>query len=201
MTREEKRQAITAALKAHPNLSNRAIAQMTGTSLGMVSKVRVLIGKGADPRFEASGRRARGQPPRLDYYVEHLPDGHGILYRCYNSEEQLIYVSTSFSFIRRLATQHLHPWFTEIAEIVFVHFPDADSALEAERIAIRNEQPKYNIQSKLHERSDAQQTRITKQQPPKPPTPPKPPAKPLNTPTLSTATPGMIRRPTGRVQV
>jgi len=71
------------------------------------------------------------------------------LYRHFNKENILLYVGVSLSAINRLAQHSEHSqWFKDIARVEIENFVTRQEALEAERKAIVNEQPKHNIQHK-----------------------------------------------------
>jgi hypothetical protein len=63
-----KRAIVKKAITAQPNLSDRAIAAMTGVSKDMVSGLRAQLSNGGSAisgeRLEATGRRARGRKPK-----------------------------------------------------------------------------------------------------------------------------------------
>lgn len=69
------------------------------------------------------------------------------LYRHYSAENELLYIGVS-SRIPQRNREHekLSPWWYEIARIEIEPFPDRKSLLEAERLAIQAEQPRFNIQ-------------------------------------------------------
>ena len=69
------------------------------------------------------------------------------LYRCFDKDSALIYVGMSISIRRRLS-QHINKagWFSEVSEIKISRYPDGEQCRAAEKHAIRNECPKYNIQ-------------------------------------------------------
>lgn len=188
---EQKFRLINAALIRFPNLSDRAVAKLTGTSPATVGKVRAINGLPTDNRTEMSGRRARGREPIVQYCEEELPNGIAAVYRAY-SDSELLYVGSSATFIQRLATHGRRPWWPEVTRIAITHFTSRPDAENAVRTAINTEQPKYNINGrrrlllKPHARN-----RTTVQSP-------KRPSKPLLSPTPSSA---LIRRPTGRVPV
>lgn len=68
------------------------------------------------------------------------------LYRHFNKDGILLYIGISLSAIQRLA-QHeaTSPWFEQISDVKIESYPDRESALDAERRAIENETPLYNI--------------------------------------------------------
>lgn len=68
------------------------------------------------------------------------------LYRCFNGDGELLYVGISWTAARRFG-QHSNgsPWWGEVAEITLEKFPDRDRVREAERLAIQNEKPLFNI--------------------------------------------------------
>jgi predicted GIY-YIG superfamily endonuclease len=68
------------------------------------------------------------------------------LYRHYNSAGELLYVGISLSSLTRLARHKSRSgWFQEIACVDLEVFDTKEEALEAEKKAIRNERPKFNI--------------------------------------------------------
>jgi hypothetical protein len=64
-----KRTIVTKAIAAQPNLSDRAIAAMTGVSKDMVGGLRAQLSNGGSAisgeRLEATGRKARGRKPKI----------------------------------------------------------------------------------------------------------------------------------------
>jgi hypothetical protein len=70
----------------------------------------------------------------------------GTLYRHFYVAGALLYVGISFNAISRTGkhrcTAH---WYSLIATISLEHFPSRVAAMEAERLAIKNENPKYNL--------------------------------------------------------
>ena len=71
---------------------------------------------------------------------------NNFLYRHFNKEGQLLYVGISLSAINRL-TQHQKKasWFEEIVTMTMEPFLSKDDSLAAEKRAIKEEKPKYNI--------------------------------------------------------
>jgi excinuclease UvrABC nuclease subunit len=69
------------------------------------------------------------------------------LYRLWDDNDQLLYVGISKSAMARL-TQHQRnkEWSQEIAKVTIESVGSRDEAQRLEKIAIQNEQPKYNIQ-------------------------------------------------------
>ena len=69
------------------------------------------------------------------------------LYRHFNSDNKLLYVGISLNSINRL-NQHKSSsgWFDEISNVTIEKHQSRKEALIAERSAIYNESPKYNIQ-------------------------------------------------------
>jgi hypothetical protein len=64
-----KRAIVKKAITAQPNLSDRAIAAMTGVSKDMVGGLRAQLSNGesaiSGERLEATGRKARGRKPKI----------------------------------------------------------------------------------------------------------------------------------------
>lgn len=75
-----------------------------------------------------------------------MSDEH-YLYRHYDDEGNLLYVGISVSFLAR-TQQHKENsgWFSEIKSITIEKHESREEAIEAERKAIQEESPLYNIQ-------------------------------------------------------
>jgi len=69
------------------------------------------------------------------------------LYRFFNHDGQLLYVGITLNLGSRL-TKHRDdkPWWAEVARVMVAQFDSREEVLAAEKVAIRTEQPKYNIQ-------------------------------------------------------
>lgn len=71
------------------------------------------------------------------------------LYRHYSGSGELLYVGVSLSAITRLAQHAGHSgWYAEISRVTIHQYESRELALRAERQAIIDETPKYNIQHK-----------------------------------------------------
>src|SRR5215831_17370089 len=101
MRHTDKHRMIREALRQNPELSTCAIAKLTATSQVTVAKARAVTATPAKRR-EASGKQARGPRPLVQNYADLLPDGSGILYRCFDRHNGLLFIGTSFDFILRL---------------------------------------------------------------------------------------------------
>ena len=68
------------------------------------------------------------------------------LYRMYNADDQLLYVGITQQQVVRFH-QHAREklWWPEVTQIWVEHYPDRPSVIEAERLAIQTERPRYNI--------------------------------------------------------
>lgn len=75
-----------------------------------------------------------------------LDDQPTALYRFFDGDDQLIYVGISNSALRRIA-QHREAkaWFGSCTRVTFEHYPTRAEALEAERRAVAEENPRENI--------------------------------------------------------
>lgn len=68
------------------------------------------------------------------------------LYRHYDEEGELLYVGVSLSTVQRLANHRDDSsWFKEIRSVTIEGFETRKQALAAERKAVENERPKYNV--------------------------------------------------------
>jgi excinuclease UvrABC nuclease subunit len=69
------------------------------------------------------------------------------LYRHYGKDGTLLYVGVSLSAFQRLAQHRTNAhWFEQITRVEMETFSTRQQALNAERIAIINENPLFNIQ-------------------------------------------------------
>lgn len=69
------------------------------------------------------------------------------LYRHFDAAGILLYVGVSLSALNRLAAHRRKaPWFWSIARVEISRFDTREQSLEAERTAIVNERPLFNIQ-------------------------------------------------------
>ena len=142
---------IKATFRRFPGLSDRAVARLTNASPETVARVRAIHGIVTGRRVEASGRPARGRQQTLRY-DEDKSDDSAALYRAFR-HQQLLYVGVSWTFLRRLATHGRRPWWPEITNVTVTHCAHTLDAREAERIAIEQEQPKYNTVGKARAKS------------------------------------------------
>lgn len=71
----------------------------------------------------------------------------GKLYRHFNESGQLLYVGVSFSFLQRTCQHQRSHWFNEVATISIQTFRTKKALLRAEKIAIQNEKPLYNLKT------------------------------------------------------
>lgn len=68
------------------------------------------------------------------------------LYRMYDQAGQLLYVGITLDVATRFANHRGDkPWWTSVATIKLEHFADRASVLAAERRAIQQERPAYNV--------------------------------------------------------
>lgn len=68
------------------------------------------------------------------------------LYRHFDAAHSLLYIGISLSAVQRLK-QHMgdKEWAGDIAAVTVEHFDTREDALDAERKAIQNEKPRWNI--------------------------------------------------------
>lgn len=68
------------------------------------------------------------------------------LYRHFDQDGVLLYVGISLNAIQRLSQHRDHSsWFGSIARVEIKTFETREAAMEAERVTIANENPKYNV--------------------------------------------------------
>lgn len=71
------------------------------------------------------------------------------LYRLFDSEDNLLYVGVTFMLGNRLYEHSKKHWWPDVARRELVMFENRREALEAEREAIRTEDPRHNIQLRV----------------------------------------------------
>lgn len=68
------------------------------------------------------------------------------VYRAYSADDELLYVGATTQPGQRLAAHgRSKDWWREVATIKLAHFPSPALAQAAEREAIQNENPRYNL--------------------------------------------------------
>lgn len=68
------------------------------------------------------------------------------LYRFYDKADELLYVGLTCNPPGRLATHRRDkPWWTTITRIELETFPSRSSCMSAEKLAIKNEHPRFNV--------------------------------------------------------
>lgn len=68
------------------------------------------------------------------------------LYRLYSVRGELLYIGISNAWQHRMQEHSRHQlWWSEVAHVFPISFPDRHSALAAEERAIKTERPRYNI--------------------------------------------------------
>lgn len=71
-----------------------------------------------------------------------------VVYRCYDRDGALLYIGATGNLAKRLDKHRgSSVWHPRIARVESEPFPSLQAALAAERSAIREEQPPYNIRS------------------------------------------------------
>lgn len=71
--------------------------------------------------------------------------GWTTLYRFYGRDGRLLYVGIAADWERRLKEHQASPWFRTADSLALVHYRDRRSARTAEREAIREEWPLWNV--------------------------------------------------------
>ncbi len=138
---------------------NWIVARKTGTKNHLVDRAMMLWDR--DGQATTAVRAKCGyvfvqvgftlDPVAADYCDECLfCDGFGggpyVVYRFWGHDESLLYVGYTSALLRRLAGHvSASPWWPEVANARYVEFTDELSARRAERDAIEQELPKYNI--------------------------------------------------------
>ena len=68
----------------------------------------------------------------------------GVLYRFFDAEGQLLYVGQTLAFAQRMQAHKNCIWWPLTKRIDIEHFSSKTELIAAERVAIANENPKYN---------------------------------------------------------
>lgn len=69
------------------------------------------------------------------------------VYRMYDATGVLLYVGYSTNIAARIQNhQWRTAWIEDVVDITLAHYPDVHAARDAERVAIKTEAPRYNIQ-------------------------------------------------------
>jgi len=77
--------------------------------------------------------------------------GKTVLYRHFDANGTLLYVGISNSALKRLDKHKVNShWAMDIARIELMWLDSKEEALSAERKAIQNESPLYNIDGRVH---------------------------------------------------
>lgn len=76
------------------------------------------------------------------------------VYRCYDSADRLIYVGSTCNLVGRLAAHDAGSWWSpQVVKVKAKVYPHGETARAAEREAILNEIPRWNIQGKWRTRA------------------------------------------------
>jgi hypothetical protein len=67
------------------------------------------------------------------------------LYRMFDAENHLLYVGVSCRGARRFDEHNAKSWWPAVSAITVQHFPDRNSALDAEAAALVTESPLHNL--------------------------------------------------------
>lgn len=113
--------------------------------------------------------------------MRRLNDSNGCcLYRHFDKDGVLLYVGISNDVRYRTDTHRkISRWFLDIAKITVTHFPSRDDALVAEKRAIKEETPKFNIVGRETTALLFTANEIEATKPLLPPSSPAPPSAPI----------------------
>lgn len=71
---------------------------------------------------------------------------HDVVYRFFDDDDSLLYVGMTIDSGRRYGDhRRRQPWWGEVTRIMIERHPDRQAARRAELLAIRTEQPRYNV--------------------------------------------------------
>jgi hypothetical protein len=90
------------------------------------------------------GVMAQPEPPQTSY---DCADRAFHLYRHFDAKGALLYVGVSINALNRLAAHRQSaPWFWSIAKVEVTSYPTRKASLDAERKAVKEERPLFNVQ-------------------------------------------------------
>jgi hypothetical protein len=101
------------------------------------------------PGFDLDAQAAQGirVTGARDNLSANKAEAHAV-YRMFDTDGCLLYVGISLSVAHRMSRHRREKqWWSDIAKIELTHYLDHDSARAAERDAIQDEAPLYNIQA------------------------------------------------------
>lgn len=97
---------------------------------------------------EASSETLPLQRHRIDVARHDTDPRPHVVYRFYGDAGELLYVGISLAAVQRMSAHKSNqPWWPDVARVDFVHYPDREAARAAEKVAIQDERPRYNIAS------------------------------------------------------
>jgi predicted GIY-YIG superfamily endonuclease len=133
---------VSRAIQAVPSLPVAECQDCKISNPELLYRIAVLAHAGQGDAFV---KATEGEPRPDD-----VSPRETTLYRVFDAADSLMYVGiSSRRNLRRLAEhEHGKPWWTEARRVSLQHFPTREDAAEAERDAIRDERPKYNIAGK-----------------------------------------------------
>lgn len=104
------------------------------------------------PKYTMRQAAAMGLPECEDCHdglPHRLPIDPHVVYRCYNAGGRLIYVGCTGMVQQRLDQHRISSWWwPQVARTRVLVFPNKDYALWQERIAIGEENPRWNIKGR-----------------------------------------------------
>jgi predicted DNA-binding transcriptional regulator AlpA/predicted GIY-YIG superfamily endonuclease len=104
----------------------------------IAGRIMVQVANGIDPQ---AIKVAKHEPETV---VED-PSGCTALYRHFDKHGDLLYVGISLNAAARLSQHRNKPWFAQIANVTVEKFATREEALAAEKRAIMDELPRFNV--------------------------------------------------------
>jgi excinuclease UvrABC nuclease subunit len=101
--------------------------------------------------MRGQGTSAGSEGLLMATYYSDMVNRPTCVYRAYDEDGELLYVGISMNLEGRLAKHRVTTWWPEVDEITVKWFSGREAAKAAERAAIRNENPRYNVARPISE--------------------------------------------------
>lgn len=97
--------------------------------------------RGPRPKAEIRGISTSRHQPTMSNGAA----SHPCVYRMFAADGTLLYIGVSLTVLRRMQEHQSLPWYQDVASIAIEHKETKEAAYVAEKLAIYDEQPRYNL--------------------------------------------------------